>query len=73
MEDVIDTIAVRDANGDELTLYRYQAFVPRLSVLGLRRDPGHTRLELDTGESVRLVNDDTFAIVASGELLFRIA
>jgi hypothetical protein len=73
MEEVIDTIAVRDTNGDEVTLYEYQGFVPRMSLLGLRREPGNKRLELDTGEAVRRVNDDTFVIVSSGEPLFRIA
>jgi len=73
MEDVVDTIAVRDTNGDEVTLYEYQGFVPRMTLLGLRRNAGDKRLELDTGEAVRRVNDDTFVIVSSGEPLFRIA
>jgi hypothetical protein len=73
MDDVIDTIPVRDPNGDEVTLYHYQAFVPRITLFGLRREPGDTRFQLDTGEAVRRVNDDTFVIVATGEPLFRIA
>jgi hypothetical protein len=30
MEDVIEAIPVRDTNGDELTLYEYQRFIPLL-------------------------------------------
>ena len=70
MDDVIDTIAVRDTNGDEVTLYEYQAFVPRMTLFGFRREPGNKRLELDTGEHVRRVNRDTFVIV-SGDVRYR--
>ena len=73
MGDVIDTIAVRDAHGDEVTLYEYQELVPRMTLLGLRRNAGDKRLELDTGEAVRRVNGDTFVVVSTGEPLFRIA
>ena len=72
MEDVIDCIAVRNTNGDEVTLYEYQGFVPRLTLLGLRREAGDKRLELDTGEAVRRVNYDIFVVVSTGEPLFRI-
>jgi hypothetical protein len=50
----------------------YQEFVSRLSFSGLRREPGNSRLELENGEAVRRVNDDTFVIVANGMPLFRI-
>jgi hypothetical protein len=73
MEDVIEAIPVRDTNGDELTLYEYQRFVPLLTVLGLRRGAGRKRLALDTGEPVRRVDHDTFVIVGTGAPLFRIA
>ena len=69
MEDLIETIPVRDTSGDELTLYEYQRFVPRLTLLGLRRAASNKRLALDTGEPVRRVDDGTFVIVATGEPL----
>jgi hypothetical protein len=72
MEDVTEAIPVRDTNGDELTLYEYQQFIPLLRGLTLRRAAGDKRLSLDTGETVRRVNDDTFVIIATGEPLFRI-
>jgi hypothetical protein len=72
MEDVIEAIPVSDANGDELTLYEYQGFVPILTVLGLRRGGGNRRLALDTGERVRRVDANTFVIIETGQPLFRV-
>ena len=72
MEDLIDTIVVRDTRGEERTLYEYRAFVPRMTLLGFRREPGKKRLELDTGAAVRRVNGYAFVIVSTGEPLFRI-
>jgi hypothetical protein len=73
MEDLIEAIRVRDANCGELILYEYQQFVPHLTALGLDRGAGHRRFVLDTGEIVRRVDEDSFVIVATGELLARIA
>lgn len=73
MEEVIDTIPVRDAKGDELTLYEYHRdFVPYLTSLGLLRGAGQKRLVLDTGEAVARVDKNTFVITATGERLSRI-
>lgn len=72
MEEVIDAIPVRDAKGDELTVYEYRNFVPYLTSLGLLRGAGQKRLMLDTGEAVTRVNNDTFVISATGERLSRI-
>jgi hypothetical protein len=72
LDNVIRAIPVRDAHGDELTLYEYQIFVPHLTTMGLKRGAATTRLALDTGEEVRRVDDDTFVIVATGERLTRI-
>lgn len=72
MEEVIDTIPVRDAKGDELTLYEYRDFVPHLTSLGLLRGAGQKRLVLDTGEAVARVDKNTFVITATGERLSRI-
>ena len=70
MDDVIRAIRVRDANGDEVTLYEYR---PAGSYLTMALNRGaSTRLALDTGEEVERINDDTFAIVATGERLTRI-
>ena len=72
MEEVVEAILVRDAQGDELTVYEYQEFVPHLTSLGLLRGAGHKRLVLDTGEAVARVDQFTFVIVATGEKLSRI-
>jgi|1186.fasta_scaffold316830_1 hypothetical protein len=72
MEQVVDAILVRDAKGDELTLYEYQEFAPHLTSLGLLRGAGHKRLVLDTGEAVSRIDHHTFAIAATGEKLSRI-
>ena len=71
MDDVIRAFRVTDANGDELTLYEYRAAASYRKLLGLNRN-GATRLALDTGEEVTRIDDDTFAIVATGEQLTRI-
>jgi hypothetical protein len=72
MEEVVEAILVRDAKGDELTLYEYQQFVPHLTSLGLLRGAGHKRLVLDTGETVSRLDQHTFLIVPTGERLTRI-
>ena len=63
---------MRDAHGDELTLFEYQRHAPFLITMGLD-GAGGTRLALDTGEAVRRIDGDYFVIVATGELLTRIA
>ena len=68
---MVKAIRVRDANGDELTLYEYRQGASYFKVLGLNRNNG-TRLALDTGEEVTRIDDHTFAIVATGEKLTRI-
>lgn len=70
MDDVIRAIRVRDANGDEVTLYEYRPAGSYLTMALNRGAP--TRLALDTGEEVERINDDTFAVVATGERLTRI-
>lgn len=72
MDDVIRAFRVRDANGDELTLYEYGQAPSYFKMLGLNRNDA-TRLALDTGEEVTRIDDDTFAIVATGERLARIS
>ena len=72
MDNVIRAIRVKDANGDELTLYEYEQAASYLIMMGLNRVPA-TRLALDTGEETERVDDDTFVIVATGERLMRVA
>ena len=62
---------MRDAHGDELTLFEYQRQARLLIIMGLD-GAGGTRLALDTGEAVRRDGDDCFVIVATGERLTRI-
>ena len=64
-------IRVKDANGDELTLYEYPKNGSYLTMMGLGRVPP-TRLALDTGEEAERVDDDTFVLVATGEKLLRV-
>jgi hypothetical protein len=72
LDNVLRAIPVRDAHGDELTLYEYEPPKSYLTMMGLNRAGGTTRLALDTGEEVRRVDDDDFVIVATGERLTRI-
>jgi hypothetical protein len=70
LDNVIRAIRVRDANGDELTLYEYEQAQPALAIMSLNRGQA-TRLALDTGEEARRVDDGNFVLVASGERLIR--
>ena len=72
MEELIRTIPVRDANGTRLTLFEFQKSTRRRGVLGwLRLASRQRRMQLDTGEAVDYVNENTFKL-ANGELLRRI-
>jgi hypothetical protein len=71
LDNVIRAIRVRDANGDELSLYEYEQTSSYLVMMGLNRGPV-TRLVLDTGEEAERVDDDTFVLVTTGEQLTRI-
>ena len=64
MKSNVKAIPVRDANGDELTLYEFQ---DRRYLSKVRR------LKLCTGELVESVDEATFKIVGSGEHLTPIA
>lgn len=64
-------IRVRDANGDELTLFEFRPSTSYRKLLTLNRN-GTNRLALDTGEAVERVDDHNFVIVATGEQLTRI-
>jgi hypothetical protein len=71
LDNVIRAIRVRDANGDELTLYEYDQEASYLITMGLSRASA-TRLALDTGEEATRIDDDTFELVTSGEHLTRV-
>jgi hypothetical protein len=64
-------IRVRDANGDELTLYEYERDRSNLVMMAFGGVPA-TRLVLDTGEEATRIDDDNFVLVESGERLVRI-
>ena len=70
MDNVIRAIRVRDANGDDLTLYEYEQPASHL-ITALSRVAA-TRLVLDTGEEAERVDEDTFVLVATGEQLTRV-
>jgi hypothetical protein len=70
LDDVVRAIRVKDANGDELTLYEYRPAGSYLTMALNRGAP--KRMALDTGEEAARIDDDTFVIVASGERLARI-
>jgi hypothetical protein len=71
LDNVIRAIRVRDANGDELTLYEYEQAASYLITMGLSRTPA-TRLALDTGEEATRLDEDKFELITSGEQLTRI-
>ena len=58
----LKSIPVRDANGDQLTVYEYYEwrFLQKVR-----------RFKLDSGESVQALNDGTF-VLPSGEKLIRL-
>jgi hypothetical protein len=57
------SIPVKDANGDELTVYEFheRRFLRRVR-----------RMKLCTGELVEAVDEDVFVLVSSGEKLTRV-
>jgi hypothetical protein len=57
------SIPVKDANGDELTVYEFHE---RRFLRKLRR------MELCTGEPVEAVDDQVFVLVSTGEKLTRV-
>ena len=65
MKEHCHSIAVRRANGDQLTVREIWG-EPRL--FGLIAD---YRVELSTGEAVEPIDENTFMIVATGERLTR--
>ena len=71
METLVRTIPVRDANGTRLTLFEFQQSVRRRAIFGLRLAAKHRRMQLDTGEAVEYVDENTFTL-ATGETLRRI-
>jgi len=72
LEKLIRTIPVCDANGTRLTLFEFQASARRRGVLGwLRIASKQRRMQLDTGEAVDYVDENTFRL-ENGELLRRI-
>lgn len=60
---IVRTIPVRDANGDELTVYEFQEsrFLRKVR-----------RLKLDSGELVEVIGENTFVVVVTGEKLVRL-
>ena len=68
---LVRTIPVRDANGDELTVYEYQERRLR-TVLGLRFARKVRRLVLCTGEPVEYLSETAFALISTGETLRRV-
>lgn len=63
MEKYVRSIRVEDASGArfEMHEYRSDSFMMR-----------GRRFQLDTGESAQLMNDNTFKLVLTGEILVRI-
>lgn len=66
MADNVTEIPAEDRNGNQITIY--EIWGPR-RLFGL---VAHHRLELDTGELVDELDEDSFVIVATGERLTRI-
>jgi hypothetical protein len=71
LEKLVRTIPVRDANGTRLTLFEFQQTVPRRAMFGLRITAKQRRMQLDTGEVVEYIDENTF-MLPTGETLQRI-
>jgi hypothetical protein len=71
LEKLIRTIPVRDANGTRLTLFEFHQRVERRAIFRLRFTAKRRRMQLDTGEAVDYVDENTFTL-PTGEVLRRI-
>jgi hypothetical protein len=71
LEKLIRTIPVRDANGTRLTLFEFRHPARLWGKFGVRFISKRRRMQLDTGEAVEYVDENTFKL-ASGETLRRI-
>ena len=71
MEKLIRTIPVRDANGTQLTLFEFHQRIERRGLFGLRFASKRRRLQLDTGEAVDYIDENSFKL-ATGEMLRRV-
>lgn len=60
---LVNSIPVRDANGDQLTVYEFQ---DRRFIRKVRR------LKLCTGETVEYVDEHTFVLPGTGERFARV-
>jgi hypothetical protein len=65
----VTEIPVLDPNGDEVTVFQRE-HLQRLSVIGLHRKV--VSYELDTGETVQALDEDTFLLAHTGEKFARI-
>jgi|SoiMethySBSTD1v2_1073268.scaffolds.fasta_scaffold1157116_1 hypothetical protein len=61
-------IPVIDRHGDRLSVYEIE-IEDRTPILGIRRTL--VRYELDSGEQVQFVDDQTFKVLSTGEELLR--
>jgi hypothetical protein len=61
------SILVEDASGAQFILYE---FVDRGPIMSLFRE--EKRFQLDTGELAERVDENTFAVISTGERLMRV-
>ena len=66
MAEKVTTIPAQDRNGNQVVIH--EVWGPR-RLFGLI---AHHRLELDTGELVEELDEDSFLVVATGERLMRV-
>ena len=67
MGSFVRSILVEDADGAQFQLHEY---LVSKSFFGLARKV--KRFELDTGEQAQCIDEDTFALIATGERLRRV-
>jgi hypothetical protein len=63
----VRSILVEDASGAQFILYEFEVRAPIMGIFGAA-----TRFELETGEQAEIVDENTFAVIATGERLMRV-
>lgn len=71
MEKLVRTIRAQGADGAVVTINEYQEYIDTTSIsdTSTQWTPGLKRLQLSNGGAVNFVNETTFEIVATGEVV----
>ncbi len=69
MENIVDRFIAVDENGNEYELSVYQKIVEARTRGGTHRMPGMKRISTSDGLSVNRIDDDTYKIVLTDQIL----